>query len=166
MADDNTQLLSQNLFTHSRTAISDIVSDDEMDVRRPYKTVDDIEMEERKVRKRAPQLRGSKKKKNALINWFKELTLLKIGWVIILALSLRLVFVDRGVIDFYQMEEKLDERQFAIDQTRFESQELQKEIVQIQKNKAYQKQLARDHLGVIAENEYLILFANDSKRSN
>jgi cell division protein FtsB len=164
-SEHDTQDLDKNIFKNSKVRIPishvDDISD-ELETRKPIQTVEDIELIERKQKRATPKLRAQRKNESNIINWLKDLTLLKICWLIILMLCLRLVFMERGIWDFYQMENRLSERQYEIDQTKIENIELQKEILRIKNDKNYQKQLARDHLGVIAENEYLVIFANDS----
>lgn len=86
----------------------------------------------------------------------------KIGWLICFGLFLRLIFMDNGVIDFYRMESHMEEKLHSLELIKQENVDLITEIHRIKTESAYQKKLAREHLGVIAEDEYLILFAQES----
>ena len=77
-------------------------------------------------------------------------------------LFLRLIFMDAGVIDFYKMENTLQETVHQLQLVKDENIELATEIHEIRTNPKYQKQIVRDHLGVIAKDEYLVIFAKDS----
>jgi cell division protein FtsB len=46
-----------------------------------------------------------------------------------------------------------------------ENKDLKTEITKIQLDRNYQKQLAKEHLGVIAADEFLILFAGENPDS-
>lgn len=86
----------------------------------------------------------------------------KIGWMICFGLFLRLIFMDNGVIDYYRMEDHLNEKLHSLDLLKQENVDLITEIHRIKTEPAFQKKLAREHLGVIAADEYLILFAQES----
>lgn len=113
------------------------------------------------VRKQNPALTYSRKKRK-LGHFFKELTLGKVGWIICVLLTLRLVFMERGIIDYYRQEGVLQDQKRNLEMLYTENVNLNTEIHQIKTNEAYQKKMARDHLGVIAKDEFLILFAKDS----
>ena len=70
--------------------------------------------------------------------------------------------MESGVIDYYEMENTLDKRGHQLELVKEENAQLVSEIHEIKTSPRYQKKLAREHLGVIASNEYLILFAKDS----
>jgi cell division protein FtsB len=91
----------------------------------------------------------------------KTLSLKRFGWGIFFILTLRLIFMDRGVIDFYKTEDVLLQKEYQFQQIMHENEELVEEIHAIKSNKSYQKQVVRDHLGVIAKDEYLVVFAKD-----
>lgn len=85
----------------------------------------------------------------------------KFGWAIALVLFLRLLFMDNGVYDYYHMESVLEGREHELQMTEKENISLAEEIHKIKTSPSYQKELAREHLGVIEANEFLILFAKD-----
>lgn len=85
----------------------------------------------------------------------------KVGWMICLGLFLRLIFMDRGVLHYYEMQDTLKEKTHELEMVIEENIELVSEIHQIKSSPTYQKKMAREHLGVIAKDEYLILFAKD-----
>ena len=89
--------------------------------------------------------------------------LIKFGWVCIVGLFIRLTLTEGGIVDFISMENTLNGKKSEISNVVLENKNLVKEIKKIKQQKSYQMQLAREHLGVISEDEYLILFSNESK---
>lgn len=87
----------------------------------------------------------------------------KIGWGVIGLLVLRLIFMDRGVYDYYSTQNHLIEKNQELQNLSRENEELKAEISRIHVDAGYQKQLAKEHLGVIAADEFLILFAQDGQ---
>ena len=83
------------------------------------------------------------------------------AWLFNGYLVVRLVFSANGVVDFYSMESNLEKLRSKIERLKTENIELTKEIRKIRTDEFYQKQLARDHLGVIAKDEYLIIFSEE-----
>ena len=73
----------------------------------------------------------------------------------------RLLFMENGVVDYYSLEATIEGKHEKLALVQNENAELVTEIHKIQTSRKYQKKVARDHLGVIASNEYLILFAKD-----
>lgn len=114
-------------------------------------------------RKKAPGVvsyLGKKKKRSKSKKNFPEL-LVYAGWAFNFFLFLRLLFSSNGVFDYYKMDSTLTEKKEKLQKLKEENINLVEEINQIKTNKIYQKKLARDHLGVIAKDEYLVLFAKD-----
>jgi cell division protein FtsB len=91
--------------------------------------------------------------------------LAKIGWSVIGLLVLRLICMDRGVWDYFATEGAIKEKQSELKSYHDENKSLRTEIVKIQTDKNYQRQLAKEHLGVIAVDEFLILFAGETPES-
>ena len=116
----------------------------------------DEEEEEEVLPKRKP--RESAKKKEKL----KGNLLPRIGWSIIGLLVLRLICMDRGVYDYFATEGDIREQQSELRSINKENKELKLEVARIQLDKNYQRQLAKEHLGVIAADEFLILFAGET----
>lgn len=104
----------------------------------------------------------STKKKEKL----KKNLLAKVGWAVVGMLVLRLIFMDRGVWDYFATEGVIREKQDELQSIRTENKELKTEISRIQVDKNYQKQLAKEHLGVIAVDEFLILFAGETSETD
>jgi cell division protein FtsB len=102
-----------------------------------------------------------KKRKKTKSSGF-EFSWYKFSWMIIAALTLRLVFMERGVIDYYNTKDHITQKIHELELLEQENRELVKEIHEIKVNPVYQKKLAREHLGVIAKDEYLVLFASDN----
>lgn len=107
------------------------------------------------------KIKKKKKKKTnpkSLNEW-----LVFFGWGFNFFLLIRLVFSTNGVIDYYSMEQTLGEVRERIENLKSENVSMASEIKKIKTNSSYQKKLAREHLGVIAKDEYLVLFAKDRK---
>jgi cell division protein FtsB len=100
--------------------------------------------------------KSSKSKKNILP---------KIGWSLVGVLLLRLIFMDRGVWDYFATESVIRDKKNELSNLRQENTEIKKEILRIQTEPNFQRQLAKEHLGVIAADEFLILFAGESADS-
>jgi cell division protein FtsB len=92
----------------------------------------------------------------------KKNILPKIAWSVVGLLVLRLIFMDRGVWDYFATEGDIREKQSELKAVQEENKSLKGEISRIQLDKNYQRQLAKEHLGVIAVDEFLILFAGES----
>lgn len=92
-----------------------------------------------------------------------KMTLLpKLAWGAISLMVLRLVFMDRGVYDYYSTQSKIQDKNRDLQNYSRENEELKAEISRIHVDANYQRQLAKEHLGVIAADEFLILFAQDN----
>jgi cell division protein FtsB len=120
------------------------------------------EEDEEEVVERRPAVRSSTKKASKP----KKNLLPKIGWSIVGILVLRLIFMDRGVWDYFATESDIREKQNELRDIRKENTELKTEITRIQSDKSFQRHLAKEHLGVIAADEFLILFAGESSDSS
>jgi cell division protein FtsB len=92
----------------------------------------------------------------------KKNLLQKLGWATIGILVLRLISMDRGVWDYFATEGVIQEKKTELKNIALENKELRNEILKVQLDRNYQKQLAKEHLGVIAVDEFLILFAGES----
>ena len=92
--------------------------------------------------------------------WYQKL-LVYGGWVFCCILLGRLIFADRGVVDYYARQGVIQQKIYQNHLVVKENSELQGEIKLLTQNPAYRKKLVRKHLGVIAQEEYLILFARD-----
>lgn len=103
-----------------------------------------------------------KKKKRKAASTKFEWSWGKLAWMICGILVLRLFFMEGGVIDYHNMDKTLIEKQKDLERLRIENAELIKEIHRLKTSPSYQKKVAREHLGVIAKDEYLVLFANES----
>lgn len=89
----------------------------------------------------------------------KNSFLSKASLVILGSLVLRLIFMDRGVWDYFSTEALIKSKEQDYRSILRENQKIEKEIVKIKTDSNYQKHLAKEHLGVIASDEFLILFA-------
>lgn len=79
-------------------------------------------------------------------------------WIFCGLLVFRLIFADGGVIDYYSAFGVLENKMVEIETNKENIEDLKTEIEQIMGSKSYQKKLVRDHLGFIADDEYLVLF--------
>ncbi len=113
--------------------------------------------EEEEVVERRPARTNTSKKTKARKN-----ILPKIAWAAIGLLVLRLICMDRGVWDYFATEREIHEKQEELQAINTENRELKTEINRISLDKNYQRQLAKEHLGVIAVDEFLVLFAGES----
>jgi cell division protein FtsB len=136
------------------------------------KNFSDIEFNEpsRKARKRTTgpkvnYVKSVKKQKRKTTKSF-EWSWTKLGWMACGALVLRLFFMESGIIDYNSMNQTLENRENDLLMLRQENADLIGEIHKIKTSPSYQKKLARDHLGVIAKDEYLILFSKESAISS
>lgn len=131
--------------------------------KRVYTPSDDIEIIGRRT-KTKPKTKSRQgfsfglihKRKNRSINW-----LVCLGWCFNFFIFLRLIFSHNGVIDYYSMESTLKSTQHKLESNIIENKNLRNEIKKISTSKRYQKVIAREHLGVISSDEYLVLFAGE-----
>ena len=140
---DNTELIERRPSELANTEIEYLEEEEEEEV------------ETKPVRKTSSSAKSKSNLKKNLLS--------KVGWSVIGLLVLRLICMDRGVWDYFSTEgvirEKLDEHKSI----QRENKELKAEISRIQVDKNFQRQLAKEHLGVIAVDEFLILFAGESQ---
>lgn len=134
------------------------VSETEID----YLDNDNEEYEEEEVVEKRPVVRSTPKKTAKA----KKNLLPKIGWAVVGLLVLRLIFMDRGVWDYFATEGEIRQKQNELKSIQDENKSLRTEITRIQVDKNYQRQLSKEHLGVIAADEFLILFAGESAESD
>jgi cell division protein FtsB len=120
------------------------------------------EEDEEEVVEKRPAVRSTPKKTTKS----KKNLLPKIGWSLVGILVLRLIFMDRGVWDYFATESNIREKQEELKDIRTENAQLKTEIARIQKDSNFQRHLAKEHLGVIAADEFLILFAGETAESD
>ena len=120
--------------------------------------VDDKEfVEPEKLKKRL-----SKKKLPFTFSMNNFRNISKVTWCLSLILligCIRLFFMNQGVFNYLDKKASLDERLNLIEQIKLENIQLLKEIKRANEDVRYQKNLAREQLGVISSEEYLILFS-------
>tara|TARA_B100001971_G_scaffold215195_1_gene260183 strand:+ start:6887 stop:7411 length:525 start_codon:yes stop_codon:yes gene_type:complete len=157
-----------HLNTQTRSYYNDKLNSDTQLRHAPanYGQVEMVETPRKRKRKATTQkvkyLTTVKKKKSKKKSQGLNLTFNKVCWFLILGLGLRLVFMERGVLDYYNSQNLIQDKIHELELLKQENQALVHEIHEIKVNPIYQKKLAREHLGVIAKDEYLILFASDS----
>lgn len=119
------------------------------------------------LKKTAPKnkikyVRNSKKLlPHKLIDLSSMSTMSKFLWAFIFVLVLRLLFMDHGVYDFYSKENTLNDLKQERTMIDNENLALALEIEKIKKSPRYQKEITKEHLGVIEKGEFLVLFARD-----
>ncbi|MBA2404119.1 MAG: septum formation initiator family protein [Bdellovibrionales bacterium] len=124
--------------------------------------IDYLEEDEEEEVETRPATRPSTKKNTKT----KKNLLPKIAWSVVGLLVLRLICMDRGVWDYFATEGDIREKQSELRSIQQENKSLQTEITRIKVDKNYQRHLAKDHLGVIAADEFLVLFAGESDDSS
>jgi cell division protein FtsB len=83
------------------------------------------------------------------------------GWIFCFILVVRLLFAANGTWDYYKMDRVLAGREAELADIKAKNGELVREMERIRKDGTYQRQLARNALGVIAVDEFLVLFAKE-----
>lgn len=73
----------------------------------------------------------------------------------------RLFAMNDGIMDIISKRHWVEEQQLQNHSIERENADLRKEIDRIKGDRKYQRRLAREHLGVISEDEYLILFSKE-----
>jgi cell division protein FtsB len=84
-----------------------------------------------------------------------------LAWAVCFIFILRLVFADRGVTDYYRYQKNFQQKKEEYQRAEMENRELAKEIELIKNDGKFQRKLVREHLGYIADDEYLVLFAKE-----
>lgn len=102
-------------------------------------------------------------KKKFIPNMFSQISSCtlstKIFSIILFIGVVRLIIMDHGIINYYEKKGILEERYQTIQQLKEENQDIIKEINRAKVDTKYLRNLAREQLGVISSEEYLILFA-------
>lgn len=119
------------------------------------------------IKKRSVRKNTLQAKNQAAQNWIwriKQIMIKCPKLYLLLALCwlmgiIRLFTMDKGIIDYVQMQQIIDDRKLQLEQVNAENSNIAQEINRIEKDTKYQRFLAREHLGVIGEQEYLVLFA-------
>ncbi len=89
---------------------------------------------------------------------------LKVMWIFSLILFLRLIFVERGILEFYFRRQRVQEKIEVYDKQVATNKKLKKEIERIERDVTYQKSLVRNNLGFIADDEYIIVLPESRAR--
>ncbi len=79
------------------------------------------------------------------------------SWIVFSILVARLYFMKDGVAEFRQMKLRIAEENTLLEQSKRNVTRLQKEIGLLKTDKSYQRVMAKEHLGVIAQDEYLVI---------
>lgn len=140
-----------DLIEHRQSSLSET----EIDYLDQEEAEEEVEVEKRPVVRTAAK-KSAKSSKRILP---------KLGWTVVGLLTLRLICMDRGVWDYFGTEGTLNEKRKELRSIQQENKALKTEITRLQTDKNFQRQLAKEHLGVIAADEFLILFAGESAES-
>lgn len=120
--------------------------------------VDDKEF----VEPEKPKKKSSKKKPQFSFSLGNLKNVSKTTWILSFILFIgcvRLFFMNQGILNYIDKKASLDGRLNLIEQIKLENIQLLKEIKRANEDVRYQKSLAREQLGVISSEEYLILFS-------
>lgn len=98
--------------------------------------------------------RISREEKNRYIKWA-----VTGSWIFIGLLFFRLIFANRGVVEYYSLYNTLKDKENSLSLVEQENLHAIKEIEKIRSDTGYQKRMIRDNLGYIAEDEFMVLFA-------
>jgi len=79
-------------------------------------------------------------------------------FLVFLGLLARILFMEGGYLDLVSKKTNYSELTTKYESILENNLEMKKEIKKIKDSSSYQRKLARDYLGVIAEDELLILF--------
>ena len=82
------------------------------------------------------------------------------GWLFNAFLLGRLMFSQNGLLDFYAKRDLIAQNNQTLESIKKESKDIAREIEKVKSSPSYQRKLARDHLGVIASDEYLVIFSS------
>ncbi len=123
--------------------------------------LDEEEDDDEVVVEKKPVVRSSVKKAAKP----KKNLLQKFAWSVVGLLVLRLIFMDRGVWDYFATESEIKDKQNELRLIQKENKSLITEISRVKIDKNFQRQLAKESLGVIAADEFLVLFAGESAES-
>lgn len=102
----------------------------------------------------AKSSRISREEKNRYIKWA-----VTGSWIFIGLLFFRLIFANRGVVEYYSLYNTLKDKENSLSDVEQENLHAIKEIEKIRSDTGYQKRMIRDNLGYIAEDEFMVLFA-------
>lgn len=78
-------------------------------------------------------------------------------WIFSIFLLVRLVFTERGVVEYYGRQGTLNDKFEKLGSIKKANQDLENEIKKIKGDSGYQKFLVRNHLGFIAHDEFIVL---------
>lgn len=110
-------------------------------------------------RKARPKITYETTARQKKIFEWRDLTWTKAAWAFLFILVLRLIFMENGVLDYHNMNQTIGQKIQHLKELRVENANLVKEINRIKTSSSYQKRMAREHLGVIAPDEYLVVFS-------
>lgn len=130
-----------------------------------YEVEEEEEIEEEEEVERRPAVRTRTKTKSKAKNKTQMALLPRIGWGIAVVMLLRLIFMERGVLQYWRMNGTITEHEQELVRVKKENAEISAQVHRAKYDKTYQRQLAKEQLGVIAADEFLILFAGEAQET-
>ena len=83
------------------------------------------------------------------------------SWLVCGLLALRLLFADRGVIDYYRELGLLERQQKTLQEYQHANLVLAQEVKRLKTDERYQRKMVRDHLGHVAADEFVVAFRKE-----
>ena len=90
--------------------------------------------------------------------------LLKLGWLIVIFLTLWTILSPWGVLKYLRLEKELDQVRISNRQLQQDNQELQKEIDMLASDPAYIEKIARERHNLLRNNEIIYQFPPSKKQ--
>lgn len=89
--------------------------------------------------------------------------LVRLAWLGMVFLMGRLTFFEGGIIDYFDQKERVASIKESMRELEGLNSGLRKEIRLLKESSSYHKKMIRKHLGMIAPDEFLILFSNQTE---
>ncbi|MBP5297431.1 MAG: septum formation initiator family protein [Bacteriovoracaceae bacterium] len=83
------------------------------------------------------------------------------SWLVCGLLGLRLLFADRGVVDYYRELGHLAKQQKTLQEYQQKNLVLAQEVKRLKTDEKYQRKMVRDHLGHVAHDEFVVAFTKE-----
>jgi cell division protein FtsB len=83
------------------------------------------------------------------------------SWLVCALLALRLMFADRGVIDYYRELGHLERQQKTLHEYQQANLALAQEVKRLKTDERYQRKMVREHLGHVAPDEFVVAFRKE-----
>lgn len=80
--------------------------------------------------------------------------------IVFFIITVNLFFTSGGIIDLIQSKGRIMEGEKYLSTLEAENDKIRDEIRKLQHNSSYQKKIAREHLGAIEKDEYIVIFSD------